>query len=457
MLRGLSIASSGLNAAQRGLDVTAHNIANANTVGYTRQEVVQVANQPNLDGVPLQGPGSFGNGTSVQEVRQLRDNLVDDIRRSALGDKGAAHHLATAMSDLESIVGPLDGGLSSDFDNFWNSWNELNLHPDQIAPRGAVLDAAQKLTADLRNARTQIDAVSTRSAQQLTADAADANATALEVARLNQSILEVTAGGGQPNDLLDQRANALDHLAELTGATIRRSGSQVDVIVGGELLVSGGSASTMTITGSPPTATIGGAPTRLGGGMGADQQLSTTGLDDLRTRLDLVANGLRDALNTAHASGFDLDGNPGGPLFTGTGAANIAVDAAMTARGLAASATGAAADGNNALHISALRDSRIVGSINAPTTLTLKPTEALADLTAVVGVSAASADRTVQMVDAAATAADARRDQVSGVSMDEEMTQLLKYQRAYEASARVVTAMDDVLDTLVNRLGLVGR
>jgi len=137
MLRGLSIATSGLNAAQRGLDVTAHNIANANTVGYTRQEVVQIANKPNLDGIAGQGPGAFGNGASVQEVRQLRDNLVDDIRRSALSDKGAAHHLATAMSDLESIVGPLDGGLSSDFDNFWNSWNELNLHPDQIAPRGA--------------------------------------------------------------------------------------------------------------------------------------------------------------------------------------------------------------------------------------------------------------------------------------------------------------------------------
>jgi len=457
MLRGLSIASSGLNAAQRGLDVTAHNIANANTVGYTRQEVVQIANKPNLDGIALQGPGSFGNGTSVQEVRQLRDNLVDDIRRSALSDKGAAHHLATAMSDLESIVGPLDSGLSSDFDNFWNSWNELNLHPDQVASRSAVIDAAQKLTADLRNARSQIDAVSSRSTQQLAADAADVNATASEVARLNQSILEVTAAGGQPNDLLDQRATALDHLAELTGATIRRSGSQVDVIVGGALLVSGATASKMVIAGVPPSATIGGAPTRLGGGMGADQQLATTGLDDLRSRLDLLANGLRDALNTAHASGFDLEGNPGGPLFTGTGAANIAVDPAITARGLAASATGAAADGNNALRISAIRDNRIIGSINAPTTLTLKATDALADLTAVVGVSAASADRTVQMVDAAAEAADARRDQVSGVSIDEEMTQLLKYQRAYEASARVVTAMDDVLDTLVNRLGLVGR
>ena len=202
MLRGLSIAVSGLNAAQRGLDVTAHNIANANTVGYTRQRVVQAANKPTIGGVPQLGPGTFGNGTTVQEVRQLRDNLVDDVRRSTLADKGAAQHLTTAMRDLESIIGPLDGGLSADFDNFWNSWNELNLHPEQIAPRSAVLNAAERLAADLRGARAQIDAVSARSNQQLSADAQEVNALAREVADLNQTILEVTAGGGQPNDLL---------------------------------------------------------------------------------------------------------------------------------------------------------------------------------------------------------------------------------------------------------------
>jgi flagellar hook-associated protein 1 FlgK len=170
-----------------------------------------------------------------------------------------------------------------------------------------------------------------------------------------------------------------------------------------------------------------------------------------------LAVGLRDALNTAHSNGFDLDGNAGGPLFTGTGASTFSVDAAMTARRLAASATGAAADGNNALVISALRDGTIIGSVNAPASLTLRARDALADLTAVVGVSAAAADRTEQMVGSALAAADARRDEVSGVSIDEEMTQLMRYQRAYEAAARVVTAMDDVLDTLVNRLGLVGR
>ncbi|MEO8694892.1 MAG: flagellar hook-associated protein FlgK [Acidimicrobiales bacterium] len=457
MLRGLSIAASGLNAAQRGLDVTAHNIANANTVGYTRQQVVQVANKPSIGGVPLQGPGTFGNGATVQEVRQLRDGLVDDIRRTSLSDKGAAQHLATAMRDLEAIVGPLDSGLSADFDNFWNSWNEVNLHPEQVAPRGAVIDAAQKLAADLRNARAQIDGISTRCTQQLGADAQEVNAAAREVASLNQTILEVTSGGGQPNDLFDQRAIAIDRLAELTGATIRRNGPTVDVVVGGAILVSGGTASTMAVSGNPPTVTVDGAVAKVGGAMGAAQQVAGSGLDDLRTRLDLLAVGLRDALNSAHANGFDLDGNPGGPIFTGTGASSFAVDAALTARRLAASATGAAADGNNALVISGLRDGTIIGSVNAPASLTLRTRDALADLTAVVGVSAAAADRTEQMVGSALAAADARRDEVSGVSIDEEMTQLMRYQRAYEAAARVVTAMDDVLDTLVNRLGLVGR
>ena len=457
MLRGLSIAASGLHAAQRGLDVTAHNIANANTVGYTRQQVVQVANTPNLGGVPLQGPGSFGNGTSVQQVRQLRDTLVDNARWSALADRGAAHHLAAATRDLESIVGPLDGGLSADLDSFFNAWNELNLHPDQVAPRGAVLDAAQKLAADLRHARVQIDTVSTRSTQQLGVDASEVNQLANEVARLNQVILEVTTGGGQPNDLLDQRSVAIDRLAELTGATIRRDGDTVDVIVGGAILVSGARAGTIEIGGPPASATINGGSVELGGAMGAAVEVATTGLDDLRTRLDLLAVGLRDALNSAHAAGFDQDGAAGGPLFTGTGASSFAVDAGLTARKLAASSSGAGADGNNALVLSGLRNTAIIGTVNAPRVLTVRATEALADLTAVVGVSASAADRTAQMVDSALAAADTRRDAISGVSIDEEMTELLRYQRAYEAAARVVTAMDDVLETLVNRLGLVGR
>jgi flagellar hook-associated protein 1 FlgK len=457
MLRGLSIAASGLHAAQRGLDVTAHNIANANTIGYTRQQVVQVAKSPNLGGIPSQGPGSFGNGTTVQQVRQLRDDLIDDARRSALADKGAAQHLVATMRDLEAIVGPLDGGLAADLDGFFDAWNELNLHPDQAATRSAVLDAAQKLAADIRHASAQIDSVSSRSRQQLTIDATEVNQLAREIGRLNQVILEVASSGGQANDLLDQRAVAVDRLAQLTGATIRRNGATVDVVAGGAILVSGSDVSTLEIAGTPPSVTIGGAAAKLRGATGAAIDVATTGLDDLRTRLDLFAIGLRDAVNGAHTAGFDQDGNAGGPLFAGTGASSFTVDATLTPRRLAASSSGAAADGNNALVISALRDAAVIGTVNAPTVLTVRATEALADLTAVVGVSAAAAERTAQMVDSAVAAADARRDEISGVSIDEEMTELLRYQRAYEAAARVVTAMDDVLDTLVNRLGLVGR
>jgi flagellar hook-associated protein 1 FlgK len=320
-----------------------------------------------------------------------------------------------------------------------------------------VLDAAQKLAADIRHASTQIDSVAARSMQQLTIDVNEVNQLAREVGRLNQVILEVASSGGQANDLLDQRAIAVDRLAALTGATVRRNGATVDVIAGGAILVSGSDASTVALSGPPPSVTIGGTPANVKGAMGAAIEVATTGLDDLRTRLDLFAVGFRDAINNAHAAGFDQDGNAGGPMFSGTGASSFAVDAALTPRRLAGSSSGAAADGNNALVISALRDAAIIGTVNAPTALTVRATEAIADLTAVVGVSASAAERTAQMVDSALAAADARRDAVSGVSIDEEMTELLRYQRAYEAAARVVTAMDDVLDTLVNRLGLVGR
>jgi flagellar hook-associated protein 1 FlgK len=457
MLRGLGIAASGLYAAQRALDVTGQNVANVNTEGYTRQGVVQSSSAPTLGGVALLGPGAYGTGVQVTQVRQFRDQLIDTARWAAMGKQGAATAQSSAAAQLESIIGPLDAGLGSDLDAFWNSWNALSLNPDQQSTREGVLAAAKQLATNINSASAQIDVIANQSGDRLRTSVGEVNDLAKSIGQLNQSILEVAAQGGQANDLIDQRAVAIGRLASMTGASVRANGAMLDVTINGSLLVGGSPPSILAVSGTPPTVTIGGVPATLGGEMGALGELAGPGLDDLRQRLDLIAIGLRDAVNTAHAAGKDLDGNAGAAFFTATGAKDLAVSATLTPRGVAASQSGAAADGNQALAIAGLRSSAIMGTIDAPATLSLTAVGALADLTSALGIRAAGANRMLQTATSSVDAATALRDQLGGVSVDEEMTNMLRYQRAYEAAARVVTTMDEMLDLLVNRLGTAGR
>jgi flagellar hook-associated protein 1 FlgK len=279
------------------------------------------------------------------------------------------------------------------------------------------------------------------------------SALAATIGKLNASILDVTTAGGTPNDFLDQRNVAVEQLSKLTGAQVRDNGPMIDVMVGGSLLVAGVHAQTMTVDGDPPSVKLDGTAVTAGGAVGALQDLATNGLDDLRQRLDLLANGLRDAMNAAHAAGTDLDGEPGIAFFTGTGAADFAVNADLSAQKIAASASGEASDGNNALAMADVRYASVVGTLGAPDDPSLTAGDAIADLVADLGRRAAGAQRELDATTSMVTALDGQRAETSGVSIDEEMTNLLSYQRAYEASARIIAISDSMLDTLINGLG----
>lgn len=231
----------------------------------------------------------------------------------------------------------------------------------------------------------------------------------------------------------------------------------VDVTVGGSILVSGVSAEAVTVSGSPPEMHVNGGRVTPGGSIGGLQTLAGNGVDDLRQRLNLLANGLRDAMNTAHAAGTDLNGDAGIDFFTGSGAADFAVNDGLTPSMIAASAGGETGDANNALAIADLRYAKIVGTPTTPGSLTLTAGDAIADIVSQVGQKATSAQRSLDSSTAIVTALTGQRAQESGVSMDEELSNLLQYQRAYQAAARVVTASDELLDTLINHVGLVGR
>jgi flagellar hook-associated protein 1 len=456
MMQSLGIGVSGLTAAQRGIDVVSHNIANVNTPGYTRQRVDQSAAYPTMGERPF-GPGAYGTGVEVTQVRQLRDTLLDNGVRSALAGQGSREEVSRAMSSIQSIAGSLEDGMSTDLSRLWSAWNDVAANPQGITARSTVIDAGTRLAATIRNASNSIETLATNSGARLGEYAAQATSLAQQVAGLNAKILDVTSAGGTPNDFLDQRNLALEQLSKLTDAQVRTNGAMVDVTIGGSLVVSGFDAQALTVSGDPPQILNGDTAITAGGSLGALQGLATNALDDLRQRLDLLANGLRDAVNTAHAAGTDLDGAPGAEFFTGSGAADFAVNADLGPRGLAASAGGEPSDGNNAVAMGDVRYATVIGTLNDPGNATVTAGDAIADLVSDLGRRASSAQRELDATSATVSSLDAQRQDTSGVSIDEEMTTLLSYQRAYQAAARIITTSDEMLDTLINHVGTSGR
>jgi flagellar hook-associated protein 1 FlgK len=272
------------------------------------------------------------------------------------------------------------------------------------------------------------------------------NDAATALADLNNKIAVATATGTQPNGLLDQRDRLLDQLAQLTGAvaTINANGS-ADVTVGGAALVTGASAVAMT-TDASYGVSIGGAPVTLAGGSAAaDVQALTTDIPNYQSRLDAVAAALASAVNSAQANGYDLSGQPGNPVFTGTTAATLTVSLTSPSGVAASSTPGGNLDGSNALNLSQAG--------TAPNS----PDVAYQTLVGDLGAASGLAQQRQTTQDAITTSVDKVRDSASGVSYDEEVSHMLTFQQAYQASSRVLTTLDGMLDTLINHTGVVGR
>jgi flagellar hook-associated protein 1 FlgK len=262
---------------------------------------------------------------------------------------------------------------------------------------------------------------------------------------------------------MDQRDVLARTLGTLIGgaATPGQDG-QVSVSVNGVAIVAGATAQQFTLAGAD---TLGGAsadPPRLMWGTttvpvdsgAAAGYLAVLGTDlpSLASRVDGVATSLRDMVNAVHATGYAPDGSAGGDFFAGTDALSLTVVPTSPAQ-LAISPTPGTLDGSVAMRLGDLSDDRVAETaLGRP-----GPSAQWRDLTTLIGVRVQSLKNASDVQDSVVSAADAAVQADSGVNLDEEMTNMLQYQRAYQAAARVVTTVDEMMDTLVNRTGLVGR
>jgi flagellar hook-associated protein 1 FlgK len=437
---GLNTALRGVQAQQAALDVISHNIANVETPGYSRQEAVFAASPSlRLDGGKQDGTGAqLGTGVDVTSYRRLRDDFLDlqfRAQNMASGQSDVAtKRLSTVQSDLAS-------GSTSDLgtllDNFWSSWDTLAANPTSTDAKAAVVGTAQTLAqrfttldADIASAGTQ----ATAAVGDLLSDDGPIKPIATELAQLNQQINQAKAAGVSPNDLLDRRDLLLDNLSAYgqvsvsADPTLDAAGKPA---YPGMIQVSFGGAATplvsQTTATMPTVATLSATP---GGQLGGLQDVAAK-VDGYRATLATMAQTLITSVNSASST----------PVFSGSGATDIAV-IASSATISAGVAGGAASDNSVALAIRALRGGAVDTTYSG--------------LVRQIGSDVRTATSANTTANSVLTSITSQRQTVSGVSMDEEMANMIRFQRGYQAAARALTTMDDLLNTLINSTGRVG-
>jgi flagellar hook-associated protein 1 FlgK len=449
---GLQTSLRGLLAQQRLLDTTGHNIANASTVGYSRQEASLVAS-PALEipagGIAGGAGAHLGSGVDVQSYRRVRDQFVDLQYRAQNTNLG---HWAARARTLDSaelaLAEPGENGINEQLARFWDAWADLANAPEDPAAKQALVEQASALADAFKTVRGQIDTAKGQAFAEYQDLARPASAgdpggevaqIATELAELNDTIKRFVTVGDMPNDLLDRRDHLLDQLSGFGQISVE---AQADGTVNVSFVDTVAAGTTYpVVTGA--TATWAGPPAgdawSPGGRLGGLLEASRTGgtLDGYLASIDAIATSLAGVVNATYGGTF-FETGPGPAAGTLRVAAALEADPRLVDAG-----TGASGSNDVALAVSQLSDHPDVD-------------RAYRAFVAEIGAEVREATRQEGNAQVLTDAVENRRQSVSGVSLDEEMSNLVRFQRSYQASSRAMSTLDEMLDVLINRTGRVG-
>jgi flagellar hook-associated protein 1 FlgK len=464
------MAGQSMETQMTGVSVAGQNLANVNTAGYTRQ-TVDIETSPDI----MTGIGPQGTGAEAVSIQQAVDTLLNGQIQSQQSVNGYWNSQQSALQsvqdDLDEFLSGSTGsssssssdstassGISTLLNNVFNDFQSVATSPTSIGDRQTLISDAQSLASALNQISSGLAQENTDSNTSLGTDVDSANQLLSGIASLNQQISSAQFGGGNANDLLDERQQDLNNLAQLADVTTTTgTNGEVNVSLDGQTLVSGNQVSQTLQTYDPGNGNLlvqtsgGTALTLTGGSMEGTIDARDGALATLQSSVNTLASSLITQVNSVYSGGYSLTGTTGANFFTGSDAASVAVNSSLVDDPSSFQASGSAtASGDNTVAL------ELANLVDAPQANLQNETfgDSFDQTVGSFGDALQTANNQVSNQTAVTNMLTTQQASVSGVNIDQEMTNLLSFQQAYEASAELVTTVNQMLgDTLAMKSG----
>lgn len=458
----MEIGRNGLNIYRIATEVTSENIANVNTQGYSRQRVLLESAPPTLhNGFPL------GTGVQISVVERYYDGLLQQQLVSAQTTQGFDTSRSTVLQQIEPYFNEVSNdGIGTAISNFFGAWQDLTLNPGGTSERQVVITRAQILSDNFQSVSKGLnDAIATQNAT-LVPLTDSINSTLTNIAQLNGQIKSTELLSGNANEMRDQRDQLVRDLSLQIGITFTENAdgtTDIRYADGGAELVTGSDAGAFSLDQTDPNNFVvqltppGGAlaiVTPATGELGATMAMRDTIIPGYLVQVDTLAKSIADAVNAQHSVGFSPTGGTNQNFFTPLGAVAgaagaFSIDAGLDISTIAASGNALLpGDNSNALAIVQLNSTYTVPS-GAPTATF---SSYYSSLVSKVGLDVQSSKTTVSQDEAFTKQLSTLRESNSGVSLDEELTNLVKYQRSYQASSKLITTATEMMDMVIGMI-----
>ncbi len=453
-------SASALRASQSAMEILSNNIANANTEGYKRQMPVLVEGNPGTSITPNSANVALFTGTGVQMVgiRRIQDAYLDNRITSAQQSTNQYDTTSSLLQSVESQFGePDDTGVATLLDSFWQSWGNLASNPQSLSARQTVVDDGNALCERITEIYSNLKGLQRQMDTTVTNRVAQVNQIAGDIVEVNQKIVALGAGEYAPNELLDRRDQLVEDLSKIVDVqTSGNTGQDFILNVGGVALVQGTTSRTMQTQldanghVQPCWSSDVGAVKITSGELRGIMDVRDQYIPTYMQSMDSVVSEMVSQVNSIHSAGYDMQGKKGWNFFTsGTTAANVSVDASMQqdCSRVAVSATGADSNTATAQAVADLANTKQASLGN------LSISQAYRNFIAQLGGDVSVAKNSASTREYTLEQLQKQKDSVSGVSLDDELVDMIKYQHAYGAAARVLDAASSMLQTLIDQTG----
>jgi len=446
LMSAMWIAAQALDVDQGALNVTSNNIANASTPGYSREVVDLSENTPVVD-----GNLTFGTGVNLQRIQSVRDQMLSILIAQQTTQQSGAQAQLNALQQVQGLFSDPTQGIGANLTAFFNSISQLSTNPTDMSQRQAVITAAQNLVSSFNQTSQSLSRIQTSLNQSVSQSVDQINSLTKQIAQLNAKVGQMQQLGQDPGSFLDQENQLINQLSQLTnvneiqtehGMTLT-TGNGTALVVGNQsydLQIGNGPAGMVDVyaEGQDITSTI------HGGSLGGAIQVRDQDIPAVMDKLNTLAGQFADSFNAAQAMGYDLNGNPGQALFSYTAGSEAASLSLLTTdpNAIAASSDGQPGSNGNIANLLAVQSQPLPSGEN--------PTDTYAAIVSQSGNLAAQAQAEL---DASTKSVNQLNDQLgtlSGVSINEETANLLNYQNAFTAAARVVTTVDQLTQTMLS-------